>query len=154
MKTQLPESIQTIEQAKQLLASLHENGESFHPEDDATQLAGDPFTKEEGEKLNQLMEDIYKLPGFDPCEYLLRLDAVFHIEGRKFVPLRDFTEKESLTIIRPRLKSIGISRLTKWDKRVFDHLVDETPGCKADIYVMDDTIHVIATDNELFQLTY
>jgi hypothetical protein len=84
MKTILPEKISTIKEAKDFLTELHKNGESFHPEDDANDLVGDPFTKEEGDKLNQLMADIYNLPGNDgfhdgrilfcPCEHLLSLD--------------------------------------------------------------------------------
>jgi DNA-directed RNA polymerase subunit F len=80
MITILPQSITTISEAKKLLKDLYDNGESFHPEDDATDLSGDPFTKEEGEKLNTLMEQIYTITSsdkFDPCKYLLSLqDAI------------------------------------------------------------------------------
>lgn len=65
MKTILPDSISTIEEAKKLLLDLHNNGEAFHPEDDATQMCGNIFTHEEGTKLNKLMDDIYNLPGND-----------------------------------------------------------------------------------------
>lgn len=72
MKTTLPEKITTVVEAKKLLRELHLNDEVFHPEDDANDLAGDPFTKEEGNKLNALMSQIYSLSDdFDPCEYLL-----------------------------------------------------------------------------------
>lgn len=84
MKTSLPKEITTIDEAKVFLTDLHKNGESFHPEDDATDLHGDPFTKEEGEQLNKLMDDIYNLKGNDgkhdnsiafcPCGFLLDLD--------------------------------------------------------------------------------
>lgn len=82
MKTLLPAKIETVEQAKQFLSDLHSNNETFHPEDDATQLVGDPFNQQEGTQLNKLMSDIYNLEGnnsaqdmiFDPCQFLLELD--------------------------------------------------------------------------------
>lgn len=84
MKTTLPNTIRTIEDAKVFLTELHINGEAYHPEDDATALNGDPFTLQEGLALNQLMSEIYDLHGndgrhsgelvFDPCEFLLMLD--------------------------------------------------------------------------------
>lgn len=88
MKTKLPERISTIDEAKVFLTELYNNGESFHPEDDANDIAweiGDEIpTHKEAEKLNELMEDIYNLPGndgrhcgamvFDPCEFILKLD--------------------------------------------------------------------------------
>jgi len=87
MKTKLPLRITTIKQAKAFLTELYNNDESFHPEDDATSLSGDPFTKKEGKKLNGLMNDIYNLPGNDghhhggilfcPCGFLLSLDPEY-----------------------------------------------------------------------------
>lgn len=89
MKTILPAAIDTVEEAKNFLHSLHSNGESFHPEDDAHDIlwySADP-TEEECDQLNKLMRDIYALPectmqfdadkgmymDFDPCGYLLDL---------------------------------------------------------------------------------
>jgi len=88
MTTNLPASINTIEEAKAFLTELHKNGESYHPEDDANELIGSSelWTREEGEQLNKLMEDIYNLEGnngnhanpvFDPCEFLLELDPEY-----------------------------------------------------------------------------
>lgn len=83
MKTTLPATIRTVDEANIFLTELYNNGESFHPNDDATALVGDSFTLKEGLHLNQLMSDIYDLPGndgdlanlaFDPCEFLLNLD--------------------------------------------------------------------------------
>ena len=82
MKTPLPESITTIAQAKEFLTNLYNNGETYHPEDDATDLVGSLFTQKEGEQLNKLMSEIYALEGnesaqsmvFDPCQFLLELD--------------------------------------------------------------------------------
>lgn len=91
MKTSLPQSIQTIDQAKVLLTDLYNNGESFHPEDDATQIEWDTCdepTEAECILLNKLMGDIYDLPGndncmnmaFDPCMFILCLDPEYSIE--------------------------------------------------------------------------
>ena len=92
MKTTLPQSIETAEQAKQLLTNLYNNGESFHPEDDATDIEWatcEEPTEAECILLNKLMADIYDLPGnenpmnmaFDPCEFLLSLDVEYSTEG-------------------------------------------------------------------------
>lgn len=96
MKTKLPQSIYRIDEAILLLTALHNNGEAFHPEDDANDLSGDPFTKEEGNKLNALMQDIYNLTGanqIDPCEWLLYLDGI--VEG--YEPASVKTIEQSLT---------------------------------------------------------
>ncbi len=87
MKTILPGSITTIDQAKQLLTDLHTNSESYHPEDDATGIVWTDCkspTAQECVQLNILMKNIYDLPenkvtypklSFDPCVFLLSLDA-------------------------------------------------------------------------------
>ncbi len=84
MKTILTTSIYTQDQAVKFITDLYNNGESYHPEDNANDLVGDPFTKEEGDQLNKLMQDIYNLEGnkgmypnltFDPCELLLNLSG-------------------------------------------------------------------------------
>jgi hypothetical protein len=58
MTTSLTLRISTVEEAKSLLLALFNNGEAFHPEDDATDI--DIFTHSEGEQLNKLMADIYR----------------------------------------------------------------------------------------------
>jgi hypothetical protein len=75
MKTILPEHITTIEEAEKLLTDLHNNGESFHPEDDANDIIWvcEAPTAQECDHLNVLMSDIYNLNGFDPCDFLLNL---------------------------------------------------------------------------------
>lgn len=75
LTTVLPEQITSVEEAQKLLTELHRNDESFHPEDDANDIEWDTCdpTPEECEKLNKLMGDIYKLPDFDPCEFILEL---------------------------------------------------------------------------------
>jgi len=107
MKTQLPASINSVSEAKELLKALFDNGESFHPEDDARDLSGDIFTKKEGVLLNKLMGDIYKLEQvnkdgnnkyeFDPCDYLLSLmhaDDEYLIEGWEVMTLKKIMEGE------------------------------------------------------------
>jgi len=83
MKTNLPNRITTVEEAKAFLTELHKNDESFHPEDNAHDIEWETSnpTSEERDKLNALMSDIYELEGnedsqnmiFDPCEFLLNL---------------------------------------------------------------------------------
>lgn len=93
MKTVLPQSITTIDEAKKLLTDLYNNSESFHPEDDANEIMWQSIpdeqipTKAEGDLLNKLMADIYNLPGnenvqtmvFDPCGFLLELDPEYKV---------------------------------------------------------------------------
>lgn len=89
LKTILPASIQTASDAAIFLTDLYNNNESYHPEDDANDLVGLNITQNETEKLNSLMDDIYKLPGnednmnmaFDPCGFLLSLDPDYSIEN-------------------------------------------------------------------------
>ena len=85
MKTKLPLSISTVDEAKTFLLELCKNNEQYHPEDDAHDLewvtippANIP-TIEECDQLNKLMQDIYNLKGnenvhsmiIDPCEVIL-----------------------------------------------------------------------------------
>lgn len=89
MKTTLPASITTVDEAKAFLRALHSNGEAFHPDDDAHEVHNGRtdrklFTHEEAIQINKLRDDIYALPGnagvaasdmaFDPCAFLLSLD--------------------------------------------------------------------------------
>lgn len=93
MKTILPVAITTPEEAKAFLTALSDNGEVFHPEDDAHDIVWNVCpapTTEEADLLNKLMNDIYNLPGndgrhiapmiFDPCEHLLDLDNTGEFE--------------------------------------------------------------------------
>ena len=76
MKTVLPNEIKTVEQAKAFLTDLHNNGEAYHPEDDAHEIVWNTEerpTTNDMNMLNFLMDEIYKLPDFDPCEFLLDL---------------------------------------------------------------------------------
>ena len=75
MRTKLPESITTVKQAEKFLTELDSNGESFHPEDDAHDIVwhNTEVSPKECDKLNKLMDDIHKISGFNPCEFLLKL---------------------------------------------------------------------------------
>lgn len=85
MKTQLPKEIKTIQQAEKFLTELYNNGEIYHPEDDANDCLEGIATKEECDQLNKLMNDIYNFKGnenaqsmiFDPCEFILNLDPEY-----------------------------------------------------------------------------
>jgi len=86
MKTVLPKSISTVEEAKVFLLALYNNNEVYHPEDDAHDIIWDGVTVSDAEadQLNKLMNDIYSLDDytmfngkeltFDPCEFLNSLD--------------------------------------------------------------------------------
>jgi hypothetical protein len=84
MRTKLPEAITTKEQAAEFLTDLFNNHESYHPEDDATNinwfLVADEQkpTHEECVQLNKLMDDIWELRSeFDACGHLLNLMQPF-----------------------------------------------------------------------------
>ena len=81
MKTKLPPKINSVDEAKALLTALYENKESFHPDDDANELVGDPFTKVEGDKLNTLLEQMFVLDGFDPNDFTFNLMYVHVLES-------------------------------------------------------------------------
>lgn len=70
MKTILPESIHTIDQAKQFLADLYNNKEAWHPEDNPADCL--EIDEETAMHLQMLLEHIYTFD-FDPCEYYLSL---------------------------------------------------------------------------------
>jgi hypothetical protein len=102
MKTKLPSAINTVKEAKSFLWELHSNGEAFHCEDDANDCLAGRVTKEQGDLLNKLMEDIYNLQGndgrhvdlaFDPCQFLLDIDIKFRykdLSGRGFKGKRSY----------------------------------------------------------------
>lgn len=112
MKTKLPKVINTISQAKRFLTELYKNEESYHPEDDANDIVGDLFTKEEADQLNKLMNDIYNLPGnnsaqdmaFDPCQWLLDIDLHHY-------PDMDDIDKQQAEIL---LKAYSREKIINW----------------------------------------
>lgn len=85
MKTTLPESIATVDEAKAFITELYNNAELYHPEEDANEV-GDflpisggrqifkrLFTPEEATKLNGLFNQIDNLQGFCPCSFSLSI---------------------------------------------------------------------------------
>ena len=75
MKTNLDQPITNADEAKAYLTELFNNGESYHPEDDANDIIWTDFepTEEELNRLNENMELVYKVADFDPCGFLLKL---------------------------------------------------------------------------------
>ena len=77
MKTNLNREIITEYDAVEFLTELHQNGEEFHPEDDAHDIVWRnlkvPPTSAERDQLNKLMDQIYENTDIDPCEILLDL---------------------------------------------------------------------------------
>ena len=83
MKTKLPIHIHTKAQARKFLSQLFANDEAYHPEDDANDIINldhkNVFTPAEARSLNILMDEIYTIRGFDPCDYILKM----HISHNK-----------------------------------------------------------------------
>jgi hypothetical protein len=80
MNTTIPNKIETIQEAESFLLALIKNDEVYHPEDDAHDIIWsipEPPTEEECDRLNRAMEQIYELPGFDPCEFIIHNDDRF-----------------------------------------------------------------------------
>lgn len=86
LKTTLPDQINNIEDAKKYLSELYNNGESYHPDDDASDIlfegdeCVDSYT---AIKMNALMDRIYflaKNTDFDPCGYILSLNPDYKTE--------------------------------------------------------------------------
>lgn len=82
MKTNLNIIISTIEEAKLFFDELVKNNEDYHPEDDAHEIVfiGTDgkrcFTDEEAIKLNLLMDSVFEIEGFDPCEYMYEITTL------------------------------------------------------------------------------
>jgi uncharacterized surface protein with fasciclin (FAS1) repeats len=77
MKTTLPNSIKSKEEAIELLKTLNDNLEAFHPQDSAFDIIDTTtnqrmFTKEEALKLNYLIMECHNY--CDPDEVLLELN--------------------------------------------------------------------------------
>lgn len=83
MKTNLPTSINTVEEATAYLTELYNNDESYHPESDAHDVIWgtcEKPTPAECDQLNKLSDDMYNLKEFggeegqfDPCRILMDL---------------------------------------------------------------------------------
>jgi hypothetical protein len=76
MKTNLNRTITNEKEAIEFLIELHNNGESFHPEDNAHDIAWSLVVEPkyyECCSLNHLMGLIYANTDIDPCDILLYL---------------------------------------------------------------------------------
>lgn len=112
MKTLLPTSITTIEQAKVFLTDLANNCEAYHPEDRALDCISHIATAEECFQCDKLMNDIYNLEGnnsaqdmiFDPCQFLLEIDPDYKrllIDGGEEVSITDFLRDNAAPDVEP-----------------------------------------------------
>lgn len=90
MKTNLNRAITNEYDAVEFLYELWENGEEYHPEDDALDIVwnGIPHaerpTEDECKQLNSLMESIYFNTDIDPCAILVLLTNRGH-RGQELV---------------------------------------------------------------------
>lgn len=78
MKTKLPNKIMTQEQAEAFLKELHDNHELWNPDEDAMNVCNfmtdkPIFTEREALRLNSLMWQVKRVPGFDAKYYCLTL---------------------------------------------------------------------------------
>ena len=98
MKTKLPKSSTTPDQAKAYIDQLIENGETYNFEDDAHEVTwaqqGGP-TKKQRDQMNVLAKQMSKLDDFNPGTYLLE-----QIEGPRmftyYYPLKGHTAGDDL----------------------------------------------------------
>jgi hypothetical protein len=76
MKTNLNRSITNVAEASAYIKELHDNNESYHPEDDAREVVWQTCTPtaDECELLNKLMDDVYLY--IDPCDVYMELITV------------------------------------------------------------------------------
>ena len=60
IKTTLPERITSLEEAKKYLTALYNNGESYHPDDDAADcLQG--ISKKDAKNMDSLMDQVCEI---------------------------------------------------------------------------------------------
>jgi ADP-dependent phosphofructokinase/glucokinase len=81
LKTNLPEQINSIEDAKKYLTDLYNNGEIYHPDDEVADCLDVDFAT--GEKMDKLMDRIFELSkgtDFDVYFFILRLDPEYKFE--------------------------------------------------------------------------
>lgn len=77
LKTTLPDSITTLDQAKAYLTNLYNNGESYHPDDDSKDCLNG-ISEQDGKHMNMLMDQVFELftaNGLDVYMFLLDLDG-------------------------------------------------------------------------------
>jgi hypothetical protein len=77
MKTNLPEQIDSVQEAKDFLKEMVENGEIYHPKEDAFDIVwkSPPPTEDQMILLNKLMFDIENLEdeNFNALNYILSI---------------------------------------------------------------------------------
>lgn len=79
MKTNLEINIKTSKDAEAFITELCNNNEAYHPEDDALEIIFSDLpveqqpTEKERKKLNDLMDKVYEVADFDPCELILTI---------------------------------------------------------------------------------
>ena len=142
MKTQLPASINTIDEAKAFLTDLYNNGEAYHPEDSADSIewalpVDQQPTVAECVQLDKLMADIYSLPGndsvhnmaFDPCRFILDLEFP--------EPAIDISHTDTM------IKSVATENT---GGNVFNDVI--VLKCGTVIRISDGMVRVLASDNE------
>jgi hypothetical protein len=117
-RSRMEARIQSVEEAKTFLKELHDNGEDYHPEDDATDNVNEDIA-ENGEELNECMEDIYNLPNvpesFDPCGYLLDLDKSFGVfSSNGFLTVNSATG-EVMDCVLDDEKERGLTDIARFD---------------------------------------
>lgn len=80
LQTQLPDSINSIDEAKAYLKALYDNQEHYHCDDTVTVDYFGGITKEQCRQMNRLMEQVFavaKGTSFDPCGHVLNLDPEY-----------------------------------------------------------------------------
>jgi hypothetical protein len=97
LQTVLPAAITTVDEAKTFLQQLFNNGESYHCEDDANDCLRGIVTKEQGNLLNKLMADCFKLKDFDPCAFLLDINPEYlpNLEDLTVNEVKEYLSKYS-----------------------------------------------------------
>ncbi|MDB4590925.1 hypothetical protein OAH77_04410 [Flavobacteriaceae bacterium] len=109
-QTYFDADVSTIEKAKAFLTELYEQGHLIHPDDDANQIFGNPFGKNEADQLNQTMDNLRQLPMFDVYDFCLNLkyDTVIR-QGELYVT--SFNAKS-----RTFITSSSLAQAKRWGK--------------------------------------
>lgn len=115
MKSKIPANITTVTAAREFLEELFNNGESYHPEDDAHDIVwnGVDVSEDERNRLNIAMIQIHAIPDFDPCEFLL--DLAGHVTECGCHSVKETTE------FFAALKKAGLDPIdTSWNNDASD----------------------------------
>lgn len=80
MRPQFTTPITSLAEARDFLTYLHEQGLSYHPDDQASDCIGHLVTAQEAEEIEARMEEVYIQAwpeGEDPCSHILNLDPEY-----------------------------------------------------------------------------